>query len=239
MISTVDSGVLRLGLRVYFIGTLLLISMIGGLCCRSAAKYDLLKGNHVKVNRMTGWVRFRDVLVVMWKFRRLPGGWWLGFTMIVASALALVSDLAVSKLVYSSYDTGLCDFKGTGLGFDPIEESWIVPPAQAYPALIASNAQITTSSDCLVGIYRKIPDDGGLMFCANEYDVIGRWSCYAGKAKDGTTGDRIFSASANDTEIGNYLFQHGLQYTTNTRGTETTNGKKSNYPCGYLVEQCG
>lgn len=226
--SEVDAGFLRIALRVYFIITLFLLGTIGRQCCKLSAKVDLLQGETVSINRMTGWLQARDVAVVVWQLRQLPGGVWLGLMMIITSILTLTSDLAVTGLVKPITLPGLCPFTlGLVLNWDSGVETFYAPPANGYPALIAANAQIYSGQwnstipapyECLVGIYRKIPWDGDPAFCGNADDVLGQWECTdVGK-------DYNFTPEQTPDDIRSWLYTNGLQYYNNASSTDFVDG---------------
>jgi hypothetical protein len=226
--SRVDAGLLRIALRVYFITTLFLLGTIGRQCCKLSAKVDLLQGETVSINRMTGWLQARDVAVVVWKLRQLPGGVWLGLMMIITSILTLTSDLAVTGLVKPVTLPDLCTFtEGLVLDWSTGVETFYAPPPNGYPALIAANAQIYSGQwnsaipspyECLVGIYRKIPWDGDPAFCGNADDVLGQWECTdVGK-------DYNFTPDQTPNDIRNWLYTNGLQYYNNASYTDFVDG---------------
>jgi hypothetical protein len=212
---------------VYFISTLFLLGTIGRQCCKLAAKVDLLQGETVSINRMTGWLQARDVAAVVWKLRRLPGGAWLGLMMIVSSILTLTADLAVTGLVKPVTVPDLCTFKeGLVLNWSDGAEKFSVPPANAYPALIATNVQIYSEQwnyvvpyeyECLVGIYRKVPADGDQFFCGNEQDVLGGWEC------TDLNKDYNFLPEQSVSYITQWLYDNGLQYYQNASWTDYDN----------------
>jgi hypothetical protein len=207
MLTYIDNSFLRLALRIYFIGTLTLLGLIGSQCCKLAANLDLLNGHSVRLHRMTGWLQARDVVACLWKLRRLPGGLWLGLMMVIASILTLTADLAVALLVHQTEQQGLCDFD-TGLVVDWIDpETFIAPPPNGYAALIASNAQIFSyDNGCEIGIFRKVPWTGNSSFCAGWDDILGTWEC------NDLGQDQSFSVDADDTTIANELVSQNLQY---------------------------
>jgi hypothetical protein len=207
MTWTIDNGTLRLVLRVYFITMTTLLGLIGSECCKCAANVDLLSGKNVKLNRMTGWLRPIDIWTCVYKLRRLPGGVLLGFVMITTTLLSLTADLAVSKLVLPSTGPSDCIFT-TGLVMDwTSNETFNSPPANGYPALIASNVQIYSAySNCSVGIYNKVPITGDPMFCAKEKDILGGWNCQDQNA------DQKFDPSVSESDIEQTLFSASLQY---------------------------
>jgi hypothetical protein len=222
--SRISAGHLRIALRVYFISALFLLGTIGRQCCKLAAKVDLLQGETVSINRMTGWLQARDVAVVLWKLRRLPGGVWLGLMMIVSSILTLTADLAVTGLVQPVTLPDLCPFEeGLVLDWSDNIEQFYAPPPNGYPALIAANVQIYSNLwnktipppyGCLVGIYRKIPWNGDQYFCGNEQDVLGGWECAdVGK-------DYNFSPDQSPSDIRDWLYSNGLQYYSNASFTD-------------------
>jgi hypothetical protein len=207
MLWTIDNGTLRVVLRVYFITMTTLLGLIGSECCKCAAKVDLLGGKNVKLNRMTGWLRARDIFTCIYKLRRLPGGSLLGFVMITTTLLSLTADLAVSKLVLPATGPSDCIFT-TGLVMDWTQnETFNSPPANGYPALIASNVQIySTYSNCSVGIYRKVPISGDPLFCAKEKDILGRWEC------QDQNSDQTFAPTVSKNSIEESLLASNLQY---------------------------
>jgi hypothetical protein len=227
---TIDAGLLRIALRIYFISNLALLGIFGRQCCKLAAKVDLLRGSTVSINRMTGWLQARDVLVVIWKLRQLPGGLWLGFMMIISSILTFSTDLAVTGLVKPILLPDLCRFTG-GLVIDwNQDEQFAVPPSNGYPAILASNAQIYSDGfnanlppqyKCLVGIYRKLQQYGDPNFCANEQDVLGTWLC------TDLNQDYTFSTNESTGDIMNWLYQHGLQYYPEASSTSYENDLNS------------
>ncbi|KAE9362942.1 hypothetical protein N431DRAFT_489904 [Stipitochalara longipes BDJ] len=226
--STIDPGLFRIVLRVYFISTLFLLGAIGRQCCKLAAKVDLLQGQTVSINRMTGWLQARDVAIVLWKLRRLPGGAWLGLMMIITSILTLTADLAVTGLVKPVNLPDLCPFTdGLILDWSSDVETFYAPPPNGYPALIAANVQAYSGQwnstiphpyECLVGIYRKVPWDGDPSFCGNEQDVLGAWAC--------TDADRDYNFSPDESpsEISEWLYTNGLQYYSNASFTDYGDG---------------
>jgi len=222
--STIDPGLFRIALRVYFISALFLLGTIGRQCCKLAAKVDLLQGQTVSINRMTGWLQARDVTIVLWKLRRLPGGVWLGLMMIITSILTLTADLAVTGLVKPVNLPALCPFtSGLVLDWSTDVETFSAPPPNGYPALVAANAQVYSGQwnstlpypyECLVGIYRKIPVDGDPYFCGNEQDVLGGWEC------TDVNKDYNFSPDQSPIEIGDWLYTNGLQYYPNASSVD-------------------
>jgi hypothetical protein len=175
--SSIDASYLRRVLRAYFISALFLLGILGRQCCKVATKVDLLQGETVSINRMTGWLQARDVAVVLWKLRRLPGGVWLGLMMIVPSILTLTVDLAVTGLVKPVTLPDYPFTEGLVLDWSNNVETFYVPPPNGYPALISANIQIYSDQwnraipheyQCLVGIYRKVPWDRDQFFCGSE-----------------------------------------------------------------------
>lgn len=213
-----DDGAVRVAFRIYFICTLALLGLIGSQCCKCAAKLDLLHGKTVKIHRMTGWVRARDVLICLWKMHRLPGGWWLGLMMVTASFLTLTADLAVNALVRQQWRTDQCYFT-QGLVVDwHNTETFSAPPANGYPALIVSNAQINSDSNlCSIGIYRKVPNTDDPFFCAGDTDIIGTWQC------DDIQQDATVPSDYTIEQIRDFLYENGLQY-GNATATYYING---------------
>lgn len=218
MLSDINNGLLRLALRIYFIGTMTLLGIIGRQCCKYSAKLDLIKGKSVNLHRMTGWLQLRDIVICLWKLRRLPGGWWLGLMMIVGSVLTLAADLTVARLVYPGYVRGLCLFK-RGLVMDWTDEAgYNSPPSNGYPALIASNAQyLSVDNGCDYGIYKKVPNYSGTTICAGVDDIMGSWVC------NDLQQDLDFDEDVSADSIGSSLYENDLQY-DNKWSTSIVNG---------------
>jgi hypothetical protein len=207
MLWPLDSNVLRVVLRIYFITIITLLGLIGSECCKCAAKVDLLRGKNVKLNRMTGWLRPIDILSCIWRLKRLPGGLWLGIVMIITTLLSLTADLTVALLVVPVLTPGQCLFT-IGLVMDwQTTEGFVAPPPNGYPALIASNVQIySANSNCSVGIYKKVPVDGDPLFCGRERDILGRWEC------EDLNRDSLFGPDITESSIKQSLTQYNLQY---------------------------
>ena len=222
--SRIDASYLRIVLRVYFISALFVLGTLGRQCCKLATKVDLLQGETVSINRMTGWLQARDVAVVVWKLRRLPGGVWLGLMMIASSILTLTADLAVTGLVKPVMLPDLCPFtEGLVLDWSDNAESFYAPPPNGYPALIAANVQVYSDQwnsaipheyQCLVGIYKKVPWDGDQYFCGSEQDVLGGWEC------TDLLKDYDFSPDQSPSDIRESLYTNGLQYYSNASYTD-------------------
>jgi len=88
MLWTIDNGTLLLVPQVYFITITTLLGIIGSEYCKCAAKFDLLYGKDVKLNRMTGWLDQSISSYASTKLRTLPGGALLGFVMITTTFLS-------------------------------------------------------------------------------------------------------------------------------------------------------
>ena len=177
---------------------------------------------------MTGWLRPSDIAQCIWKLRRLPGGLGLGTMMVVVSILTLTADLAVNVLVSESLQQSFCDFDyGLVMDWEMGAESFIQPPPNSYPALIASNAQIfSLYNGCPIGIYSKVPWSGNSSFCANEFDIMGTWDCEVYGDDFNVDGD------ADTVSIGNWLQNNSLQYDAWSSG-EYTN--KYNQPSHVVI----
>jgi hypothetical protein len=225
--TDIDSGHLRAGLRIYFIATLTILGLVGSQCCKCAAKLDLVHGKTVKLHRMTGWVRARDVLMCLWKLKRLPGGWWLGLMMVIASVLTLVADLSVALMVRQTYKWDICEFT-QGLIMDLSDkETYISPPSNGYPALLASNSQISSVlNGCKMGIYNKVPQDDDPQFCPSDEEILGTWDC------EDVQHDVIIPPDFTPDEINQYLYNNSLQYVPHSAGTYIQNG--TNFTTHYV-----
>jgi hypothetical protein len=81
------------------------------------------------------------------------------------------------------------------------------PPANDYPALIASNVQIYSNFvNGSVGIYKKVPRNGDPSFCGRESDILGRWQC------EDQNSDQTFAPTVSKQQIEESLFSNNLQY---------------------------
>jgi hypothetical protein len=142
MISNLNDSFLRSLLRVYFLFAFLVIGLAGSQVCKCFNKLKVMKGRQVSLVEMTGWLKFSEIMISVWKLRRFPGGLLLGLLMLTASVLALVSDLATSALVSRQYLPSRCAFTN-GLVINTGVDSYISPPPNEAGARLASNAQIT------------------------------------------------------------------------------------------------
>jgi hypothetical protein len=206
-------------LRIYFITVLTLLGLIGSECCKCVAKVDLLRGKKVKLHLMTGWLRPIDIVTCIWKLKRLPGGVWLGIVMIITTLLSVSADLTVTAFVVPVLAPGECLFT-TGLVMNwQTPEDFFSPPPQGYPALIASNAQFySADSNCSVGIYKKVPQDGDPAFCGRDNDILGRWEC------EDQNKDTSFGSDVTVQSVTEDLIQANLQY-LNTSNYKYYNGE--------------
>ena len=149
-----NSGTFRLGLRVYFVLILLFTSIIGDRCCHLRVKLDLLRGQRVKLTHMTGWLRGVSTFKVVRQLRRVPAGW-MGYLMLLAAILSILSDLLVSALVQPTPLASLCPFQ-QGLVLNGATAS-VYPNINAAAFSWARSAQFISAynQDGWVGIYAK------------------------------------------------------------------------------------
>lgn len=196
------SGIVRLGLRIYFIIVLLFIAFVGDRCCHLRTKLMLLRGQNVSVTAMTGWVRGIISFKIVARLRRLPGGW-LGALMLLTAVLALVTDLTVARFVVDIPLPTRCPFH-IGLVLN-------TSTAHYYPSIYgaayrwASTAQLfSIYNGGYMGIYKKL--DNNTYFLADESDVVGYWLCNP----DG--GPKTYSNSIYDAEIWEDMRKQGLLY---------------------------
>jgi hypothetical protein len=169
-----NSGTFRLGLRVYFVLILLFTSIIGNRCCHLRVKLDLLRGQRVKLTHMTGWLRGVSTFKVVRQLRRVPAGW-MGYLMLLAAILSILSDLLVSALVQRTPLASACLFH-QGLVLNAATAS-IYPNINAAAFSWARSAQLISiyNQDGWIGIYAKA--DNSTNFRATEQDVLGWWYC--------------------------------------------------------------
>ncbi|KUJ23484.1 uncharacterized protein LY89DRAFT_663913 [Mollisia scopiformis] len=199
MFFNISEGPMRTIFRGYFIVALALLGLIGDQCCKRAAKLQLARGKSVSLSRMTGWVRFMDIAKIVFKLRRLPGGPFLGSFMLGSVILALVADFSVTNLVLWTYVPSRCVFN-PGIVLSTTQSSkWSAPPADEYPVLVASNAQITSYiNGGMTGIYRKANNDS--TFMSQPEDVLGSWNLGM-LYSNGSTYDYIDSAGNTSSTL--------------------------------------
>lgn len=169
-------------IRYYFIVIWFALAQIGNYCCGSRASLRILSGENVSIASMTGWIRGLSVLKTAWKLRSVPGGW-LGFIMIIAFPLSLLSDIGLNYFLVALSVSATCPF-GTGLVIDATLAA-PVPGNQGSPYSWADMAQSNANSnfnqfgfDGRTGsaVYRKANNDTSFL-PRTDLDVIGFWNC--------------------------------------------------------------
>jgi hypothetical protein len=89
-----------------------------------------------------------------------------------------VADFATNS-VKAVPTMGRCKFnQGLVVDFDQNKTVFSTPPNNGFPAVLASNAQVvSTKNGCDIGVYKKIPGQNDLSFCAGVDDIYGTWQC--------------------------------------------------------------
>ncbi|KIX94142.1 uncharacterized protein Z520_10168 [Fonsecaea multimorphosa CBS 102226] len=228
----------RVFLRIYFTLVLMLISFVGDKCCSIWVKMKLYKHRSVPLHHMTGWLSGTGLFSAIAAFRATPVGW-LGMLMLLASALSLVCDLAVSALVVTTDVVSRCHFNTTG-GYsalsDVVFDLYInaSPTGPLYDMVMAAQAA-SLSNGGINGIYVKVNNDP--KFRPDENDVVGTWVCNA------TGAQRTFPANASTDSVFEGLLQDGLLFNTTMyqtwddsgsgpRGLFVWSASEKNYPTG-------
>lgn len=215
MIVNYNAGDLRTYLRIYFLVVLTVLGLVGNACCASAVKVKLYRNKTVLIHLMTGWQKGTDVFTTMFSLRRLPGGWWLGFIMIVAAFLTLGADLAVTRSVVPVTVESRCAFlDGLILNTSGGGNIWQTLPWNGQPKIVASNAQITSQENgCLAGVFAKINRDPN--FCAGPQDILGSWTCIEAEQNVTYSSDTSASAIVDDLVQKGYLYAGASDEVTN------------------------
>ena len=189
------SARVRLVLRVYFTAVLAVLAVIGDRCCNNRVKISLLRKSAVSVGSMTGWLRGPATAKATIMLRTLPSRWH-GLLMLLAAALSLTTDLAVSGLVTTITATGQCSFSlnGTYSVMLPSAPYFIGPVNAGQTYKMIERAQTTSlNNGGIDGIYAKVNEDPA--FRATEVDILGRWQCVD------VGSDRTYAASVEPNLI--------------------------------------
>ncbi|KAH6669343.1 hypothetical protein B0J14DRAFT_672252 [Halenospora varia] len=209
MYTTISNTLLRGALRIYFVGTFLLIGLLGAACLKCSNRLALNRGRPVAILKTTGWLRFTDLLKTLYSLHRLPGGLLYGPLMLLASITSLAADLASSTLVYQQYTYDRCTF-GNGLVVNASSMNWEVPPFNSRAQLVAASSQtISSFNGGYIGIYKKA--NGAQNFSADASDVLGSWNC------SDVHHDLNFAPTVLADDIVTSLQNSGLQYNSTWR----------------------
>jgi hypothetical protein len=218
LIFDVESGHLRLGLRVYFTALFFLLGLIGDQCCNLRVKLRLLQRYSVDIPLMTGWLNGFSAATTWITQRRSPAGW-LGLVMIVAQLLNFAADLLVSGLVQTINIESRCAF-GTGIVIPLEPVAWRSIPDLNQPATnLVTQAQITSQSNGgLAGIFWKVNADPN--FRADPQDVVGYWVC------DIVNNDIVYptNISLTSQDVFEDLMAKGFLYQGSSLASGTTPG---------------
>lgn len=228
LLLDVSSAHTRLALRIYFNVILPLLALIGDQCCRKRSQLRLLRSQTLDITQTTGWLRAPAAVYAIYSMRRSPAGW-LGFMMVLAGILWLVSDLIVSALVVPTNVVDRCAFNTTG-HYGTVKTNHTVGPFTPgnvgilWDQLIA--ARVTSlSNGGLDGIYRKVNSDP--TFRADTEDIIGRWKC------ETAGNDVTYPARESQDAIMIDLYEKDLLY--NYYAPEATNYIGINVYLQFLV----
>jgi hypothetical protein len=148
-----------------------------------------------------------------------PWRWWLGIMMVIASLLTLVADLSVALMVLQTYRWDICEFY-EGLVMDWKDQAtFVVPPPNGYPALVASNTQINAvTNGCKIGIYNKVPIQDDVFLCPSDEEILGTWEC------NDVHQDAIMPPEYTEDDIAAYLYSNNMQYVPEPAFTSIING---------------
>lgn len=180
--GNISDGFIRGLFKTYFLATLLLVAFIGNNCCRQVVKLNLLRNKTVRMTDTTGWIQGLGLFRVIWELRCVPGGW-LGFLMILATALDLVGEYGVLVTVrLRSQQSKIVRQQGmimndSNANVNPRPNvAW---GAYRWASVAQSNSFTNARESGLdeprYGIYRIVTNDTNFM--AAPYDIIGNWNC--------------------------------------------------------------
>lgn len=230
LINAVSSEV-RLALRIYFTLVLLLVGFIGDRCCALRVRLRLHRRQVVNLREMTGWLGDTRLAMAAASLRAVPAGW-LGAAMLLAAALSLVCDLAVSSLVVTTQVVDRCHFNTTGIyaTLSTVDFNFFVgvESAGALYDLVTRAQGTSLLNGGIDGIYHKVNSD--LTFRADKEDIVGQWNCTP------TGAERTFPTSYNTTEqmqtIGETLTLEGLIFSNTSYAYWDNSGSG---PRGYFI----
>ena len=180
----IDDGTVRVIFKVYFLVLILGIAFVGGYCLKFHIQRQLLKGKAVPLTATTGWVHGPGLAKMGLQIRRLPGGW-IGFLMLFATALELISEFGVAKTITSMYQRSRYTTESAMIVGQP-GTSYAMYPDIVYQAFTwATGAQdaswnnqnltgLTTTRQ--YGIY-SIVNYNAYNYMPTEDDIMGYWSC--------------------------------------------------------------
>jgi hypothetical protein len=175
LIYDVDSGKLRIGLRIYLTAIFLIISFAGNKCCRYRSVIRLLQRKPTPLPLFTGWLSGTSVSSVWYKLGGPPAGF-MAYFMVLAALANFAGDVLVSGLVKTIQVPGRCQF-GVGVVIPQNATNFMSEPEyNQLPVLMAIQAQNTSlENGGLSGIYWKFNSDPS--FRAEVQDVAGNWIC--------------------------------------------------------------
>ena len=108
------------------------------------------------------------------------------------------------------------------------QESFVVPPPNGYPALVASNAHINgINNGCNIGIYNKDPIQDDTSLCPSNEEILGTWEC------NDAHQDAIIPPEYTEDDIAAFLYSNSLQYVSEPAFTSIING--SNFSTHYIA----
>ncbi|KAJ9651709.1 hypothetical protein H2198_009021 [Neophaeococcomyces mojaviensis] len=180
--GNIGDGLIRGIFKTYFLIMLLAIAFIGTDCSRALVKLNLLRSKTVSVTMTTGWMQGAGLLNMIWELRALPGGW-LGWLMLISTALDFVGEYCVAVTVR------LRPQKTTAIRSNAMIMNSSTANVESRPNVQwganrwATAAQLNSYTngyqsglgDLHYGIYRLVTNDTDFM--ARKDDEIGYWSC--------------------------------------------------------------
>lgn len=218
--SVIDDGDIRVIFKIYFMVIILVIAFLGSHCLKFYIQRQLLKGKSVELATTTGWINGPALAKTAFELRRIPGGW-LGFIMLLTTALEIISDFGVAKTITLVRQESRTTAPA-GMIIDNTTSRSEYPNPDFTPFNLATSAQIYSAnnqnltgmtSNSPYGIYRFI-NGYDFDFLAMPEDIIGYWSCVH-NPQTPITYDQTFLKNATqiwDFDVGIDLIKRGLIY---------------------------
>jgi len=233
--EVISDGAVRVLFRVYFIAVMLFIALAGSWACRVHVRHALLTGHTVPLTATTGWLQGPALAKILVQVRRIPGAW-LGWLMLLATALDLIGEFGVAKSV-TLIERATRSTAATGMIVDGTHPQ-MFPDIEFQAYSLAASAQLYSYSNGLssgldadrYGIYRFITQD--FTFMASSEDIIGKWYCIK-TTQQPIVYDQQWKGTAKeiyDTDIWEDLYQRGLLYHSDEGGYYFN---RSDYSTGY------
>jgi len=179
ILLTTASGIVRIGLRIYFTVLLLLVSVLGNSCCALRARLQLARHGNIPIVKLTGWLDWSRALLFNWSLRSNALGFF-GIVMVFTSLLSKASDLVVSGLVNEVMIDTRCPFNTSTdflvLASEYYGEAYSAPDPEGSFYNLVTQAQINSvRNGGLDAIYDKV--NTNVNFRATPEDVVATWTC--------------------------------------------------------------